>query len=278
VLKVHIYRSFLRPIQEKLLTRVFRQVVHNNELHILVMKLYLYGDSFGNATLQKFARLLQDDELKSKVERHYADEEKHAACLSQRIVELGGTPAFTPDELKLKLLESYFAQLNLLHTNELGLSEERLHSQAFLEVPEIIRFLVFAKAEEEQGALFFPAHLRALEKDTRTKALFEEIVQDELRHVTYLSEELESYRRLGYQREINEAMVRCRRSRHRLRLPFGEASNTFLTVLDMCHYRPVGKSAAVLMLFLRASLRAVKAVTRATNYKEGAATARPSGQ
>jgi bacterioferritin (cytochrome b1) len=256
--------SMVRPIQKKLLVKVFRQVVSNDDLHVFVMKLYHYGDSFGNATLRKFAELIHEPELKSLVERHYGDEERHASLFARRISELGGTPEFTPAELRLSAIQSYIAQLNLVRSDGLGLSEERLYSGRWLDIPEIVRVLVFVKGEEDQGALFFPAHLKALQaldKDPRTAQILEEIVPDEERHVAYISELLEKLRRSGFQPDIDEAIERCRRIRRSLRLPVGEIIGTMPAFLgDMLHFRPVGPTMTVGWSFLKGLSAVVRAV------------------
>jgi bacterioferritin (cytochrome b1) len=256
--------STIRPIQRKLLVKVFRQVVSNDDLHVFVMKLYHYGDSFGNATLRKFAELIQDPELKTKVETHYGDEERHAALFAQRISELGGTPEFTPAELRLPLIQSYIAQLELVRSDGLGLSEERSSSGRWLDIPEIIRVLVFVKGEEDQGALFFPAHLKALQaldKDPTTAQILEQIVPDEERHVTYIGELLEQLKRSGFQADVDEAIKHCRSIRRSLRLPIGEIVSTMPAALgDMLHFRPVGPGMTIVWSCVKGLSAMVRAV------------------
>jgi rubrerythrin len=241
-------QTLFKAVQQKILVPVLRQVVSNPDLHIFQLKLYRYADSFGHITLTKFIKRLGDPEFIRKVERHLADEERHTALFDQLLLEMGVTPAFTEAESGLKWIQTYIAQLDLLHSRELGIADEGFDSDKTLDIPEIIRYLVFVQGQEMQGTAWFTAHLRALDhdKESRVRKVLEDVMVDEQRHVDYLTEELHHLSQQGYQPLIDEARRRCRKIRASQRLPIGEALSTIPRVLEeMLHYRPVGAGATV---------------------------------
>lgn len=241
-------QTLFKAAQQKILVPVLRQVVRNPELHIFQLKLYRYADSFGQTTLEKFIQRLGDPELIRKVERHLADEAKHTKLLDQLLVEMGATPAFTPAEAGLKWIQTYIAQLDLLHSKDLGIDDGRFNSDKTLETAEIIPYLVFVHGQEEQGTAWFTAHLQALEQDkeSRVRKVLEEIIVDERRHVGYLAEELHRLGQEGYQPLIVAARRRCRKIRASHRLPIGEALSTVPHALEeMLHFRPHGVGATI---------------------------------
>jgi rubrerythrin len=109
----------LNPIQQKVLTGVFRQIVNNSRLHVFILKNYHFIEEFGAGQLTKVERLLTDSDLKEKIAQHIADEAKHAALFRQRIIELGASPTLTPDEFEV----AFFSRFD---TYGLGISEARL--------------------------------------------------------------------------------------------------------------------------------------------------------
>jgi rubrerythrin len=246
--KEPLWETWFKAVQQKVLVPVLRQAVCNPDLHIFQLKLYRYGDSFGHITLGKFIKRLGDPELIRKVERHLADEERHTAMFDQLLSEMGATPEFTEAEAGLKWIQTYIAQLDLLHSRELGISDEQSDSDSTLDIPVIIRYLVFVHGQEVQGTAWFRAHLHALDSSPhpRVRAVLEDILVDEQRHVDYLTEELHRLGQEGYQPLIHAARRRCRKIRSSHRLPIGEALSTVPQALEeMLHYRPVGAGPTV---------------------------------
>jgi rubrerythrin len=246
--KEPLRETLFKAVQQKIMVPVLRQAVSNPDLHIFQLKLYRYGDSFGHATLGKFIKRLGDPELIRKVERHLTDEERHTALFDQLLSEMGATPEFTEAESGLTWIQTYIAQLDLLHSQELGISEEEFDSDKTLDIPEIIKYLVFVHGQEVQGTAWFTAHLHALDGDRhfRVREVLEDILVDEQRHVNYLTEELHRLGQEGYQPLIHEARRRCRKIRASNRLPVGEALSTVPRVLEeTLHYRPIGAGATV---------------------------------
>jgi bacterioferritin (cytochrome b1) len=255
-----IYAMIFKWLRQKGLCMAYQELIGNPGLHVFMLKHYHYLDGFAAARLKKVAKVLQDPSLQGKIARHIADEEKHASFFEQRIVELGGSPTFTPAELSLGLLDRFNAQ-------DLGLSEERLDENKPLEVRELIRFFVALKAEEEMGLMFFLAHLQSSGKDVRTKAMLEEIVGDERRHVAYLGEELEKLGRSGVKAEIDEAAAPLRRSLRFINLPMGVGLSRFPTILEEYSYQPVGRTMKVLWFFVSPFIRTLGRRASGTRHR-----------
>ena len=235
VLKAALLGSVVMPIHQKVQAMFFREVVSNPQLHIFMLKHYHYLDGYAATRLKKVVKLLTDADLQTKVERHVVDEDKHATFFKQRAIELGGTPTLTEDELSLGFL-------NRFNSHGLGISDERLDEDKFLDHREIITFFVLLKAEEEFGLKFFLGHLRGSDEDPRTKQMFEEVVEDEKRHVSYITEVLEDLGRKGYQTDVEEEGRRYRRTFQRYRFSGRELLRAIPKVLEMCSYRPHGRT------------------------------------
>jgi bacterioferritin (cytochrome b1) len=248
VLKTALVESVVKPIHRNVQAMFFREIVGNPPLHIFMLKHYHYLDGYAAARLKKVVKLLTDPELQRKVERHVVDEDKHAAYFKQRVIELGGSPTLTEAELSLGFL-------NRFNSHGLGIGDERLDEDKFLDVREIITFFVLLKAEEEFGLKFFLGHLRGADGDPRTKRMLEEIVEDEKRHVSYIAEVLEDLSRQGYRADVEEESRRYRRTFERYRFPVRELLRAIPKVLAMCSYQPHGRTIRFLWFFASPFLR-----------------------
>ena len=246
--KENILRSMIAPIHRNVQAAFFREIVGNPQLHIFMLKHYHYLDGYAATRLKKVVKRLTDADLQKKVERHVIDEDKHATFFKQRVIELGGTPILTEAELGLGFL-------NRFNSHGLGISDERLDEDKFLDNREIITFFVLLKAEEEFGLKFFLGHLRGSDGDPRTKQMLEEIVEDEKRHVSYITEVLEDLGRKGYQTDVEEESRRYRRTFARYRIPVRDALKTLPKLLEMCSYQPQGRTFRFLWFFVSPFLR-----------------------
>lgn len=243
-------RSIIAPIHQNVQAAFFREVVGNPQLHIFMLKHYHYLDGYAATRLQKVVKRLSDVELRKKVERHVLEEDKHAAFFKQRVIELGGSPILTEAELS-------FGFLNRFNSHGLGISDERLDEDKFLDSREIITFFVLLKAEEEFGLKFFLGHLQGSDGDPRTKQMLEEIVEDEKRHVFYITEVLEDLGRKGCQADVEEESRRYQRTFERYRLPIRDGLKALPKLLEMCSYQPQGRTIRFLWFFMNPFLRMV---------------------
>jgi bacterioferritin (cytochrome b1) len=230
-----IRQALVHPLQQKVLTGVFRQIINNSRLHVFILKNYHFIEEFGAGQLTKVARLLADSDFKEKLAQHIADEAKHAALFRQRILELGGSPTLTPDEFEV----AFFSRFD---SYGLGLSEARLAESTLLEPHELIPFLVPLKVEEDFGLLIFQAHLQASNQDVKTQEMLQQIVPDERRHIAYLTEALQRLGRDGYQARIDNAVETCRKNFLFKGLSPATKIRKLLTILDMYPYQPVGRA------------------------------------
>jgi rubrerythrin len=226
-------RSVLKPIHRKAQGVFFREIVSNPKLHIFMMKHYHYLDGYAAERLKKVVKLLQDVELQAKVERHVVDEVKHAAYFKQRVEELGGSIALTPEETRLGFL-------NRFNSHGLGISDARLDEEKPLDIREIITFFVLLKAEEEFGLKFFLGHLQGADQDPRTRAMLEEIVEDEKRHVSYIGDVLDNLGQSGYQADIDAEVRQYGRTFKRFRFSPRDLTRAIPTLLAMCSFQPHG--------------------------------------
>jgi bacterioferritin (cytochrome b1) len=248
VLKAALLGSIVMPIHQKVQAMFFREIVRNPELHIFMLKHYHYLDGYAATRLKKVVKLLTDADLQKKVERHVVDEDKHAAFFKQRVIELGGSPTLTE-------AEHSFGFLNRFNSHGLGISDARLDEDMFLDSREIITFFVLLKAEEEFGLRFFLGHLRGSDADPPTKRMFEEIVEDEKRHVSYIAEVLEDLGRKGYQADVERESRQYRHTFERYRFSVRELVKAIPKVLEMCAYQPQGRTIRFLWFLVSPFLR-----------------------
>lgn len=249
------FTAIFKPLQRKVLVGVLRQVVHNPGLHLFILKNYHYTEEFGGAELRRVARLVNDPDLKRKIEQHSADEDKHASLFKQRILELGGSPALTPAEMNV----AFFRRFDSFG---LGISPQRFDADTPLEVSELIPFLVPLKVEEDAGRTIFQAHLQASNDDTKTQSMLAEILQDEHRHAAYLTEALEKFGREGYQPSIDAAFEVCRKHFKFNASPREMKLRRLLTILEMYPYTPVGPVARMFWCIMSPLIRIARARAR----------------
>lgn len=160
----------------------FARILANPEAHALLMNSLAIGEADSARDLDRFARLIDDEVLSAKVYRHFAEETRHARLLGNCLEELGIERQGLPPELDYETYATRFG---------LGIPRSRLDDETSLDAGELIRFLCGCKAGEERACEEMAGLIADLgDAHPETAAVLREIHGDELRHVSYATEEL----------------------------------------------------------------------------------------
>lgn len=181
----------------------FRRILDNDEARAFLMNSLAVGEADSAVGLDKAAQHVEDPVLARKIYRHFAEENRHARVLSRRLEELGVEPRPLPPELDY---EQYVRRY------EMGIPMERLEDPRPFDTPELIKFLVGCKAGEERACAEMEGLLRDLAEDADTVRVLREIHDDEIRHVSFATEELNRLADAGHREAVVEALREARRA------------------------------------------------------------------
>ncbi len=176
-----MWRRFQGAAVHRVKRAAVAQLHHSVEGEALLLRVYLAGEEYAeNDALLGRLRALGPSWLSEGMERHLADERRHAALLRARLVELGVDPEMRlpggMDDLEARKLR----RLRALVTDR---------ARDF-EAGERVPLLAVAARMEAMSVRIFLRHLTVLEAWERasgtlhpTAGLLRGVVQDELRHV-----------------------------------------------------------------------------------------------
>ena len=164
------------------------------------------GEADSAVGLDLAAEHVTDPVLSRKIYRHFAEERRHARVFGKRLEELGFAPKPLPPELDYeKLVQRY----------QMGIPMSRYDDPTPFSSEELIRFFVGCKAGEERACLEMEGLIRDLEGDPDTVVVLRQIYDDELRHVSFATEELQRLADAGQRGEVVRALRAGRRAEAR---------------------------------------------------------------
>jgi hypothetical protein len=202
----------------------FERILANREARELLMNSLAVGEADSAIGLDRASEHVEDPVLSRKIYRHYAEEKKHARLFGRRLEALGVEAKPLPPDLDYEGLVRRF---------EMGTPQERYDDPRPFDQADLIRFLVGCKAGEERACAEMHGLIQDFKSvgiDAETIAVLEEIYGDEIRHVSYATEELNRIAAKGPadREEVVTALRRGRRAEaraHRI------VSRTFLARL-----------------------------------------------
>jgi len=163
----------------------------------------------GGKDLAAAALRVSDADLRGHLERHAADELRHAELFRKRARELGAGAA------------------RLAHSSEQSdkpydLSSRRpgveldshgfYNSGLFDELGEVA-YVAMLHVAEQRAAQLLEMHRDLNDSDPETRAVFDQVLRDEHYHVAYTARFLERWRAEGREQEVRSALRAARRSR-----------------------------------------------------------------
>ncbi|MCG8591205.1 MAG: ferritin-like domain-containing protein [Proteobacteria bacterium] len=185
----------------------FERLVATPEAHRLLLDSLATGEAESAVDLDRFAALIPDARLSRQVYRHYAEEQKHARWLRERVRATGREPAPLPAELDYERLSQ---------GEEIGLPRERLARSTPLSDAELVRFFAGSKAGEERACKEMAGLIAALDHDPETRALLRAVLDDEERHVAYATLALWRLCETAGRRSVVRELRRARRAEARV--------------------------------------------------------------
>ncbi len=180
----------------------FKDILANPEAKRFMLNSLSTGETEGGKDLHRVAEHCVDPELKVKVERHYRDEIKHGVLFGKHLRTMGYEP--TPLDPAL----DYDKQLQAL---DFGTSVARIEDPRPFDDEDWVLFFVGSKVTEETANRDMPTLRRGFESDPDLLRTMDEVMEDEVRHVTYATEELQRLAAKGHAERIDRMLKRHRR-------------------------------------------------------------------
>jgi hypothetical protein len=184
----------------------FRRLLADPKARELLMNTLAVGEADSAVDLDRVASHVADDAIARRIYRHYAEEQRHARLLGRRLEELGFEIAPLPPEL------DYERYLQRFH---LGTPRSRLDDPAPFSPADLVLFFCGSIAAEERACEEMTGLVEALGEDPGTARVLRAICADELRHVSYATEELQRLAAAGRREEVSRALRRARRAEAR---------------------------------------------------------------
>jgi rubrerythrin len=182
----------------------FRKILENDEARAFLMNSLAVGEADSAVGLDKAAAHVTDPVLARKIYRHFAEENRHARIFGRHLEQqLGVKPQPLPPELDYEQYVRRYA---------MGIPMERLEDPEPFTTNELIRFLVGCKAGEERACAEMEGLLEDLAEDPATVEVLREIHEDEIRHVSFSTEELNTLAAAGHADEVRSELRRARRA------------------------------------------------------------------
>ncbi|MFQ5698694.1 MAG: ferritin-like domain-containing protein [Myxococcota bacterium] len=184
----------------------FRRIVGNREAYRLLMNSLAVGEAMSAVDLDRIAEHIPDPALARKVYRHFAEERRHARLFRRRLEDLGFEVTPLPPELEYETYASEFG---------MGTPHARLDDPEPFSTAELIEFFSGSMAGEERACAEMEGLIASMVDDPVTVKLLETIHADEVRHVSYATEEMNRLAREGHRDQVLQALRHSRRSEAR---------------------------------------------------------------
>ncbi len=184
----------------------FRRLLSNQEARELLMNSLAVGEADSALDLDRVAEHVPEEALSRRIYRHYAEENRHARLFRKRLEELGFAPKPLPPELDY---ERYVQRFGM------GTPKARLDDPRPFDDDDLILFFSGSKAGEERACAEMEELIEALAADPDTVKLLTAIHGDEIRHVSYATEELNRLADAGRRDAVLRTLRLARRAEAR---------------------------------------------------------------
>ncbi|MFN0242840.1 MAG: ferritin-like domain-containing protein [Planctomycetota bacterium] len=189
--------------------RALRELWNDPERRIRTLESFSKTEEDGGLDLLAAARRVGDPELKKSLEVHARDERRHAELFRRRASELRAQAASTP-----RTGEDSMRAYDLVR----GRAATDVDAHGFFTAglcDELgdVAYVAMLHVAEKRAAAVFEQHRDAVPDDAATRAIFEEILNDEKFHVSYTGNFLKQWRKQGRSHEVKAALRRAKGSR-----------------------------------------------------------------
>jgi rubrerythrin len=184
----------------------FRRILACPPARELMLNSLAVGEADSAVGLDRVAEHVTDPLLSRRIYRHFAEEQKHARLFRRHLEERGFRCAPLPPELDYERYAQRF---------RMGTPKARLDDPRPFDDADLILFFAGSKAGEERACAELEALIADLGADPETVALLRTIHADELRHVSYATEELQRLAAAGLAGRVRSELRAARRAEAR---------------------------------------------------------------
>ncbi len=184
----------------------FSRILANPQARELLLNSLAVGEADSAVDLDRVAAHVSDPPLARKIYRHFAEETKHARLFRRHLEAMGFEVRPLPPELDYETLVQRFG---------MGTPKARLDDPRPFDASDLVTFFCGSKAGEERACAEMEGLVDALAEDRATADLLREIHQDEIRHVSYATEELCRIADAGGQALVRRRLRAARRAEAR---------------------------------------------------------------
>ena len=172
---------------------IYQQIRDNDDTYRLFCSIAAKGEAQGGWENARIAALTRDPELRPKIERHGADEDKHGRLFAALLRKRGLAACEVPFEVDYTLR---------LERQGIGLSHERLRRDEPLSDDEILQYLVHSRVTEQRAHEEVERQRRVFADDPEIGRAVRMIAEDEVNHLSYAHEELARLSARGHRERI----------------------------------------------------------------------------
>jgi rubrerythrin len=162
----------------------------------------------GKDLIRAAARIV-DPTLRAHVERHAADEMRHARLFRARAAELAAEHRLPPGGAADPQRPFDLSKAR----PDLALDSHGFYAAGLIDELGELEYVAMLHRAEKRAADLFTEFRDANAKDAATRAVFDEILRDERYHVAYTERFLERWRAEGRGAEVDRALARSDASR-----------------------------------------------------------------
>ena len=184
----------------------FRRILETPGAREFLLNSLAVGEADSATGLDRVAEHVPDSLLASRIYRHFAEEQKHARLFRQHLEAQGFRATPLPPELDY---ERYVQRYGM------GTPAARLDDPTPFDAADLILFFSGSKAGEERACAEMEGLIRDLSGDPATAALLRIIHEDEVRHVSYATEELNRLADAGHRPLVLRTLRAARRAEAR---------------------------------------------------------------
>lgn len=189
--------------------RALTELWKDPERRIRTLESFSKTEEDGGLDLLAAARRVADPELKKSLEVHARDERRHAELFRRRASELRAVASSAPSAGQDSMRAYDLAR---------GRSATDVDAHGFFTAglcDELgdIAYVAMLHVAEKRAATLFAQHRDAVPDDPATRAIFEEILNDEKFHVAYTGNFLKTWRKQGRTHEVKAALRRAKGDR-----------------------------------------------------------------
>lgn len=184
----------------------FRRILANPASRELLLNSLAVGEADSAVDLDRVAAHVEDPALSRKIYRHFAEETRHARLFRRHLESMGFSVHPLPPELDYEKLVRGYA---------MGTPRSRLDDPRPFDTKDLVTFFCGSKAGEERACAEMAGLIDSLGEDPPTVALLREIYDDEIRHVSYATEELGRIAAAGHRPLVLQTLRAARRAEAR---------------------------------------------------------------